>query len=88
MDEFYAAQAAPIRRRSKGGWRYVRKRILRISKAECARICCVSRGTVDRWEDPRFDSLPDIGHLGQLAMTLGMPDLSLSPMLMGVRRSD
>lgn len=85
---FYSAQAAPIRRRAKAGWRYIRRSVLRISKAECARICCVSRGTVERWEDPRSDSLPDVGHIGQLAMTLGRAAITDTKLLMGIRRDD
>ena len=85
---YYAAQAVPIRRRAKAAWRYMRRCVLRISKAKCAVICGVSRGTVDRWEDPRSDSLPDVAHIGQLAMTLGRLVITENTMLMGVRRDD
>jgi len=56
---------------AKETWIYVRKRILKISKAKVARICGVSRGTVDRWEDKRSWSLPDVAHIGILQSVLG-----------------
>ena len=42
-----------------------------ISKAKAARICGVSRTTVQRWEDPGSSSLPDIGHMAALARQYG-----------------
>lgn len=82
--ERYRQQAAPIRRRATSGWRYVRKNVLKISKAKCARICGVSRGTVDRWEDLRSSSLPDTGHLGQLADELGYGLIAEAYLLLGL----
>lgn len=64
-------EAAQQRRRAKVGWRRVRKYVLRISKAKAARICGVSRTTVQRWEDPGSSSLPDIGHMAALARQYG-----------------
>lgn len=52
------------------GWQYVRKVVLKVSKRRAAALCGVSRATVDRWEDPLSDSLPDIGHIGALCSAL------------------
>jgi len=60
-----------IRQEAKRHWIYVRKNILKISKARVARICGVSRGTVERWEDMRSWSMPDVAHIGTLQTVLG-----------------
>ena len=65
--------AAPIRRRASLNWRYLRRKVFRISKSRTARICGVSRNTVARWEDPASDSLPDVGHIGTLVRVIGGP---------------
>jgi len=59
------------RKMAKETWIYVRRKILKVSKAKVARICGVSRGTVDRWEDPSSWQLPDVGHIGILQSVLG-----------------
>lgn len=59
------------RKLAKETWRHVRRHVLCVSKAKVARICGVSRGTVDRWEDPRSWSLPDVAHIGILQSILG-----------------
>lgn len=59
------------RKLAKETWRHVRRHVLHVSKAKVSRICGVSRGTVDRWEDPRSWSLPDVAHIGILQTVLG-----------------
>lgn len=49
------------------------RRELRLSKAQLARICGVSRNTVERWEDPASPSTPDAAQLGALVAECG-PD--------------
>lgn len=61
------------RRLAKEAWRHVRRKVLHVSKARVARICGVSRGTVDRWDDPNSWQLPDVGHIGVLQSVLGGP---------------
>ena len=67
----YRAHALPIRRQASEGFAYVRRHVLRISKAKCARMCGVSRQTVTRWENPQETALPDVGHIGLLAHVYG-----------------
>ena len=64
-------RALPIRRQASEGFAYVRRHVLRISKAKCARVCAVSRHTVARWENPQEKALPDAGHIGMLADEYG-----------------
>lgn len=74
------------RRAAKEEWRRVRKDVLKVSKAKVSRICGVSRGTVERWEDMRSWSLPDVAHIGMLCYVLGYEPMEHIYALCGLRR--
>lgn len=59
-----------IRQRSSLSLHLLRKE-LKLSKAEMARICGVSRNTLERWEDPASDSTPDAAQIGALVTECG-----------------
>ena len=74
-----------LRKAAKEEWQYVRRHILHISKAKVARICGVSRGTVDRWESMRSWSMPDLVHIGLLHEEVGGELIGHVYRLMGIR---
>ena len=67
----------------KGRWRYWR-RLQEISQARAARLCGVSRSTVQRWDDPSSDQLPDVAQLATICEALKIkPDKALLWLLGG-----
>lgn len=67
----------------KGRWRYWR-RMQRISQAQVARYCGVSRGAIARWEDPSCYQLPDVAQLATICEAIGVkPDAALMWLLCG-----
>ena len=49
-----------------------------ISQARVARLCGVSRSTVQRWDDPSSKQLPDVSQLVTLCDALRLkPDMAL-----------
>lgn len=68
----YTEDAQRQRERCSVSFQFVRRHVFGMSKRQCAEVCGVSRKTVDRWEDSGSDSLPDIGHIGQLCAHKGL----------------
>lgn len=67
----------------KGSWRNWR-RMQEISQARAARLCGVSRSTVQRWDDPGSKQLPDVAQLATLCEALRIkPDMALLFLLGG-----
>ena len=75
----YSEDVQRQRQRCAVSWQSVRKTVLKISKRRVAALCGVSRATVDRWEDPASDSLPDLGHISALCTEY---DISIGNMLL------
>lgn len=67
----------------KGRWRYWR-RMQEISQTRVARLCGVSRSTVQRWDDPSSKQLPDVAQLATVCEALRIkPDMALLFLLGG-----
>lgn len=61
----------------KGRWRYWR-RMQEISQRRVAQLCGVSRSTVQRWDDPSSQQLPDVAQLVTVCDALRIkPDMAL-----------
>lgn len=71
------------RKLMKGRWRYWR-RMQEISQTRVARLCGVSRSTVQRWDDPGSKQLPDVCQLAQVCEALRIkPEMAMLWLLGG-----